>query len=64
MFVKVFISLFFLTTSQAYAGPFDDLQKGLGGLKELEGMLNQKSEDKDEQILMKAFAQYKEQWRE
>jgi flagellar biosynthesis GTPase FlhF len=46
MFVKVFISLFFLTTSQAYAGPFDDLQKGLGGLKELEGMLNQKSEDK------------------
>ena len=50
MFVRVFISLFFLTTSQAYAGPFDDLQKGLGGLKELEGMLNEKSEDKDEQI--------------
>ena len=50
MFIRVFISLLFLTTSQAYAGPFDDLQKGLGGLKELEGMINQKSEDKDEKI--------------
>jgi hypothetical protein len=39
---------------QTYAGPFDDLQKGLGAMKDLEGMMNKKEEKKDEKTIEQA----------
>jgi len=51
MITKIFISLSLIISFQAYAGPFDDLKKGLGAIKELESMVkkDEKDEEKDEE---------------
>ena len=54
MITRIFISLSLIISFQTYAGPFDDLQKGLGAMKELEGMMNKKEEKKDEKTIEQA----------
>ena len=54
MITRIFISLSLIISFQTYAGPFDDLQKGLGAMKDLEGMMNKKEEKKDEKTIEQA----------
>ena len=54
MITRIFISLSLIISFQTYAGPFDDLQKGLGAMKDLEGMMNNKEEKKDEKTIEQA----------
>ena len=54
MITRIFISLSLIISFQTYAGPFDDLQKGLGAIKDLEGMMDKKEEKKDEKNIEQA----------
>ena len=54
MITRILISLSLIISFQTYAGPFDDLQKGLGAMKDLEGMMNKKEEKKDEKTIEQA----------
>ena len=54
MITRIFISLSLIISFQTYAGPFDDLQKGMGAMKDLEGMMNKKEEKKDEKTIEQA----------
>ena len=54
MITRIFISLSLIISFQTYAGPFDDLQKGLGAMKDLEGMMNNKEEKRDEKTIEQA----------
>ena len=54
MITRIFISLSLIISFQTYAGPFDDLKKGMGAMKDLEGMMNKKEEKKDEKTIEQA----------
>ena len=54
MITRIFVSLSLIISFQTYAGPFDDLQKGLGAIKDLEGMMDKKEEKKDEKNIEQA----------